>query len=896
MPPSQEQEPIHVVGQQGRRGVLPNATGRPLPGSGKAALVPTKDAEGKYTCPNCTKTYLHLKHLKRHLLRHTGERPYQCRLCKDTFSRSDILKRHFQKCSIRRGNPTGESHLADSQSHLKKNRLSTGSVSDMSLTNNITTSTAYSDGTFANAFTSLPPLTASSNTYVEPLPSMSTRTSRSNSLMRPGTGVGNENRRSMSDMNIAGRNIFDLGPEYRPATTLGDISQGMSAYGMTQAQSAGHISQPFAYNASGTGSDLHSSLGLKSEDSNPLLYGRPSIAGTGTLQEGQGNALQWPSPFQTNVQDGFMAPTSMSAGPGTTKAASTLTNNFQSHNGMSQDGMFDSLYTGTASFGGDQIFETWDVDSSLNKDPLQAKADALLDFAFSGQNALAPHTDDSNYQALKAILTVDNIRHFLDQFKNFQGHWPMIHLPTFNPIQANNGLVLTIICIGAVYSERIDAQQVRSFMEVVKSAVHRTSNLYALASEATTEPDALLQQQPSDIEEIQTLFLLSCLFIWHGNEVHRRMAREEFPKVARVVSRIGLLRPAEYGQPGTLLSSHPGYSVLHQPGPIPDSHELSAWSWAAWVEQEKRLRIVYLVFLIDAAMVIFFNSIPQFNAADVRLPLPSDDAPWEAKNAADCANALGLNGSDAQYKNITGSRALKQPDMRQIMSSILQSDGEFESHRTNVYGKFILIHALHVQIWHIQRRASQQVAPVPSTTAFSPGGGSAPLLKNAWSSANGASGTMGKNSSGYASPMEPYGQDAHQMHKALNSALEKWKKTWDRDMDLQYPSSQPVLRRVGFCRDGIHFYYLATHFLRSTRAADWHAHPDVRFRQVFSLLRQIKTHLATKQPFGSGEIGAVGDIREDYGMEGLTLNMKHLFTPIAPHVELPGLQAAGLTI
>lgn len=67
MPPSQEQEPIHVVGQQGRRGVLPNATGRPLPG--KAALVPTKDAEGKYTCPNCTKTYLHLKHLKRHLLR-----------------------------------------------------------------------------------------------------------------------------------------------------------------------------------------------------------------------------------------------------------------------------------------------------------------------------------------------------------------------------------------------------------------------------------------------------------------------------------------------------------------------------------------------------------------------------------------------------------------------------------------------------------------------------------------------------------------------------------------------------------------------------------------------------------------------------------------------------------
>jgi hypothetical protein len=43
-----------------------------------------------------------------------------CFLCHDRFSRSDILKRHFQKCSIRRGNPTGASHLSHPQSHVKK--------------------------------------------------------------------------------------------------------------------------------------------------------------------------------------------------------------------------------------------------------------------------------------------------------------------------------------------------------------------------------------------------------------------------------------------------------------------------------------------------------------------------------------------------------------------------------------------------------------------------------------------------------------------------------------------------------------------------------------------------------------------------------------------------------
>ena len=45
-----------------------------------------------------------------------------CVLCRDTFSRSDILKRHFQKCSVRRGNPAGLSHLSSPAAHLKKSQ------------------------------------------------------------------------------------------------------------------------------------------------------------------------------------------------------------------------------------------------------------------------------------------------------------------------------------------------------------------------------------------------------------------------------------------------------------------------------------------------------------------------------------------------------------------------------------------------------------------------------------------------------------------------------------------------------------------------------------------------------------------------------------------------------
>ncbi|KAI7556635.1 hypothetical protein KC346_g23437, partial [Hortaea werneckii] len=80
-----EEAPTHVVGSQGRRGILPSAPGRPNPpaqgsGAGTKSMIPQKDADGKYPCPHCNKTYLHAKHLKRHLLRHTGDRPYMCHL------------------------------------------------------------------------------------------------------------------------------------------------------------------------------------------------------------------------------------------------------------------------------------------------------------------------------------------------------------------------------------------------------------------------------------------------------------------------------------------------------------------------------------------------------------------------------------------------------------------------------------------------------------------------------------------------------------------------------------------------------------------------------------------------------------------------------------------------
>ncbi|ANB14473.1 hypothetical protein AWJ20_2065 [Sugiyamaella lignohabitans] len=57
-----------------------------------------KNDSGKYECPICQKSYVHFKHLRRHNRQHTGYRPHVCHICRDTFCRSDILKRHYERC------------------------------------------------------------------------------------------------------------------------------------------------------------------------------------------------------------------------------------------------------------------------------------------------------------------------------------------------------------------------------------------------------------------------------------------------------------------------------------------------------------------------------------------------------------------------------------------------------------------------------------------------------------------------------------------------------------------------------------------------------------------------------------------------------------------------------
>ncbi|MCJ1251732.1 hypothetical protein MMC30_008969 [Trapelia coarctata] len=875
----------HVVGSQGRRGILPSAAGRPAAvpvegnsSSAKSAIVPTKDADGKFPCPHCNKTYLHAKHLKRHLLRHTGDRPYSCILCSDTFSRSDILKRHFQKCSIRRGNPTGATHLSNSQSHLKKQGARKLLISDASEANSLTISpTAISTHT---SFDNINGLGLDIDGFPGGYQSASLPVSRSGSVKKATNGTLVRDKRSMTGPVPPAfkRASLTATPTHPDSTSLPSSSASTPLLIRSNRQSgqfpysiAADQTNPGAYSYN---SEMASASSSRVRNSLPLVSG-PSVF--------PGNGFDWTS-FPNDTKQSYpnlnlpdpQQNNHLRVKPELEDSKLFISGTTGNHN----DEILSGLFGAPSTTGGaaQDSFQHWTFHPT-QLDAFQLKAQQLISFCLADGSGMTASSDEEN-QLLRYWLTSENIEHFLECYSNFQGHWPVIHMPTFNPMNTYDGLVLAMICIGAVYSNRIDLYHARLLLSRAKVALEGSSQVFAYVRGSPIDPDLVDQRSSNCLEEFQALVLLSTLSIWHGDPVQRQNARDGFQHLVKLARHFRMLQPSGMGSSS--------YSQLHQPSNISEQVTPETWDWLSWVRQEKKIRLMYTIFLVDAALTLYFNCQPHFEPMEIRLPLPADDASWEGVSSRSCALALGLYGAAAQEVNVTGSRRTKQPEFHLTMQALFRPTYELLPRTTNAFSKFILIHGLHLQIWEVQKQISHDNALYGiNELGFFGNGSNTPMSQYDWIAMSNLSARTSNNNSGQATPTDSSGAQSPAMHqqlKATTAALAKWKKIWDEDLPLQYP---PEAKRVGFCRDGIHFYWLAQMILRKNRASDWQMPPDSRMMQIMALLKQAKMYVASQNTMRGEESGSVGDIDEQYGVADLTLDMKQLFTPLTPDHRSP---------
>lgn len=858
--PASNSRPANARVSNTNSGITPGATSQ---------ITPVKDQDGKFPCPHCPKTYLHAKHLKRHLLRHTGDRPYQCVLCKDTFSRSDILKRHFQKCSIRRGNPTGATHLSHAHAHQQGKQ---GNIQ-----NTDTSSVGTASVTSASA-SGLSPSQRSPNAgskkkstrACDQCVRLKVRCDLASPCERCQT-KGGECTYSRSVKRQDSRDEPSLLPPGNFQEQTGGYSEGFNF--PPPAHPAAHMAHQVHQQQPLVGSQQRQSPANSSRSVGNVSQPPPSATFYPNQHAQAPNGeVDWASFMQVGGDANFMDPfyLSQAGGPSTDSGTPTTTASIDHPNG---GGVFGTLYSGgndpsamTGILGG---FNGWAHLAMHQIDPLQAKCDQLISICFP-EDRNSPENGSPNPQIkqepgagaeLKRWLTPDNVKHFVHLFfVNFQGHFPMIHLPTFNITLIYDGLLLAIICIGAVYSKRgISVDQVRMLIDKSFAAIDRNE----------------APQGPLEIEEIQARYFLHVLATWHGHHYQRENARKRYNKVIQKARAAGLFQPLTAENPGAS-----GFSVYHQLDDRPPNRQ--SWNWLAWLEQEKRSRVMFGIFLLNSAFVIFFNSPPQIQLHEIRLPLPADDAAWEAPDANECANTLGLNGEGCISGNVAGSRQLRQPEFVVALKSLLQMHLDFNPGTTNAYSKFILIHALHVHIWTTQKMMANAselgVGVLPGSISQT---GMVDWKLEA-QSRNGRGTPEGFRDGDIA-----LGEAAKAL-KVTMYALEKWKRAWDTDLIAQYPSPTS---RIGFGRDGLPFYWLAKLYMTRNRTLDWkHGVDDDR---TVAKVKNMLKHLQGFITDGTGRLdlqGAVSAIDEDFAINELTYDMKLLFRPIdeidrSPHQQ-----------
>lgn len=562
-----------------------------------------------------------------------------------------------------------------------------------------------------------------------------------------------------------------------------------------------------------------------------------------------GETQMWPQVFQPPSHDGFMNTYPIKHEP---TPDSNNNNN--------------SLYPGHYPSNGlpahNPDFPNW----NFQNDPLEQISNRLTFYCFPPSSPISPRSSET-----RKFLSADCIKHFLEHFSSFQGHFPIIHMPSFRIAEANEALLLAMICIGAVYSERIAPDQVRDMMEDAKAAIERNSELFAIALQEKNGVacDQQAASDNSELEQITGIYLMHIIFIWHGTPIHRERARREFPLV------VGLAKRARLTMPMTTAP----LSALHQPNVSVEHFSAASFDWSAWVEQEKRSRLLFAIFLLDSVMGLYFNTEPQLNSYEIQIPLPADDAAWDAKTTTECAEALGLHGpASARDRNPNGTRRPKQPEMNAALRALMHNAYDLSPGTTNAYSKFILMHALHVQLWIAQRNLSTESGL--NVQGYPPSGTSTPMSQNDWI-VRGVD-TPGTDGSGHATPIEV---DAQNLLARVNSAFDKWKKVWDRDMAAQYPPSPHGSRRFGFCRDAAPFYYLAKYLMQN--AGDVRAVPDQRFAQIMNLLKKAKDHVVPDSVQRGEELGSVSDIDRDYGISNLILDMAQLFKPLNKQHDSP---------
>ncbi|TVY22845.1 Zinc finger protein [Lachnellula hyalina] len=302
--------------------------------------------------------------------------------------------------------------------------------------------------------------------------------------------------------------------------------------------------------------------------------------------------------------------------------------------------------------------------------PVARQKEALLE---------GDRSEDSHMMSRKMMQT-----YIGSYWVHFSAQVPILHKPTFSPDKTPNLLLIAMIAIGASCLDKMHGYE-------VTQAGAELSNFLAWHLRWEIFSDYHFRP-PAKLWVFQALLLLelyekmySTRALHERAHIHHATTITLMRRGSSLIGRSALdsppsVRDDKQGLNGSRHSSASGANT-------PDE-----W-WNHWVTNEATRRAAFAAFVIDSTHATMFGHSTVMVAHEMRLPLPCDEALWNATNSAEVGRIeAGLHANGV--KPISFLEGLKRTLNAQEV-------------RTNSFGRSILMAGLLSVSWHMNQRDLQ---------------------------------------------------------------------------------------------------------------------------------------------------------------------------------------------
>lgn len=265
------------------------------------------------------------------------------------------------------------------------------------------------------------------------------------------------------------------------------------------------------------------------------------------------------------------------------------------------------------------------------------------------------------------LLSLNSLQSWLDlYFTHFNTAYPLVHLPTFDPCQVEPLLLLSVLLLGATYSDKNAHQLAVCIHDVIRPSIFAHAGF-------SPRPE---------LWTLQTILLVECFGKSRAGQKQHDMSHLFHGLL------INLIRRSDC------------QSVANIPGPAQDA-AVQEKAWRYWAEAEQKKRLALLCFMWDTQHAVLFCQSLCMSAFELRCAMPCSQSVWEAPDAGTWASAWQSSST------LPGASKPAVPMFLPMLKTYLTSvSGSSPAHHEglNALSLLLVLHGLMSIAWDMQRR------------------------------------------------------------------------------------------------------------------------------------------------------------------------------------------------